>query len=352
MDVGIESLKPKAKKLIIDCVQSAGIDVTGWGYTKEGHPVSRPQSNGAYCYDWSFRSKDNKCLVVCIWFEELSSDGQGRIIFQSNMRRYVDSLIRELEKSTKNHKRTIKDPRITRAQHFSSTVQLAHMNMTPLNVVIVSGPIREKDVEGQDYDRAIGRELDSQLWTVESFDDENGSFVLVRGDNCPVVDINKQHCSENGYNDCCPIDGAKITDQFATEERPEIYTCNGAQWYRDPNVRRLVLNRSEGVCELTGVLGFLMANGGRYLETHHIIPLSEGGADTVENVIALTADAHRQAHFGANRDELRTRCLEIVASRMARYVDVVNHSTKQTRTVPIVGHTASCVVNRQLNAIE
>jgi 5-methylcytosine-specific restriction protein A len=59
-----------------------------------------------------------------------------------------------------------------------------------------------------------------------------------------------------------------------------------------------------------------MANGGVYLETHHIIPLSEGGPDTFENVIALTADAHRQAHFGVDRDELRARCLEIVARRI------------------------------------
>ncbi|MOA40243.1 HNH endonuclease [compost metagenome] len=58
-----------------------------------------------------------------------------------------------------------------------------------------------------------------------------------------------------------------------------------------------------------------MSNGGTYLETHHIIPLSEGGLDTVENVIALTADAHRQTHFGVGRDELRVRCLEIVAAR-------------------------------------
>ena len=111
---------------------------------------------------------------------------------------------------------------------------------------------------------------------------------------------------------------AVVVDQFAADERPNKYTYNGVQRYRDPNVRRRVLERSKGVCELTGAPGFLMANGGIYLETHHIIPLAEGGSDTVDNVIALSADAHRQAHFGVDRGELRTRCLRIVADRIGR----------------------------------
>lgn len=93
------------------------------------------------------------------------------------------------------------------------------------------------------------------------------------------------------------IRDAVVVDQFAANEMPDAYTCDGVQRYRDPSVRRRVLERSGGHCELTEIPGFLMANGGVYLETHHIIPLSEGGPDTVESVIALTADAHRQAHL-------------------------------------------------------
>lgn len=320
MNTGIEFLRPEGKKLIIDCVQGAGIDVSGWGLTKDGQPVSRPQSNGAYCYDWSFRGTDGQCMVVCVWYEEMSVDVQGRIVFQGNLRRYADSLIRELEKDPKNHKRTIKDPRINRAQHFSSTVQLAYRNGIPLSVVIVSGPVREKEVEGQDFDRAIGRQLDSQRWLVKSFDDESGAFVLVRDGGDQAHDRHELSGDEGGVEkpDAAFASETDVADQFATEKRPDTYIYNGVQRYRDPNVRRLVLNRSEGACELTGVPGFLMANGRRYLETHHIIPLSEGGADAVENVIALSADAHRQAHFGVNRDELRERCLDIVAHRIGR----------------------------------
>lgn len=35
-----------------------------------------------------------------------------------------------------------------------------------------------------------------------------------------------------------------------------------------------------------------------YLEVHHIIPLSQGGKDTVENTVAICPNCHRKAHFG------------------------------------------------------
>ncbi|CAH7245263.1 e14 prophage; 5-methylcytosine-specific restriction enzyme McrA (fragment) [Vibrio chagasii] len=35
-----------------------------------------------------------------------------------------------------------------------------------------------------------------------------------------------------------------------------------------------------------------------YLEVHHKLPLAQGGPDTVDNVLALCPNCHRQAHFG------------------------------------------------------
>ena len=53
-------------------------------------------------------------------------------------------------------------------------------------------------------------------------------------------------------------------------------------------------------------------SGSIYLESHHIHPLSEGGADTIENVIALCPNHHREAHFGENRDQFRVSLCERV----------------------------------------
>ena len=35
-----------------------------------------------------------------------------------------------------------------------------------------------------------------------------------------------------------------------------------------------------------------------YLEVHHKIRLSDGGEDTIDNVVALCPNCHRKAHYG------------------------------------------------------
>ncbi|MCE0461275.1 HNH endonuclease [Pseudomonas uvaldensis] len=316
MDTELEALRPKGKWMIIDCVEEAGIDVSAWSFRKkDGQPVALPQSNGGYCYEWSFRNYNERIFLLCVWFEELRVDDRGRVHFSGNLASYADTLIRQLEKAPKNRSRTIKDPRISRAQHFNSTVQLAYMNSVPVRVVIVSGPVREIEDIDSGNDRAVGRYLDSESWTVERFDKDTGDIVLVRGwiSDQP---LGTAGCEGEDAAGLAIADGQVMCDQFREGNRSEAYTYNGVQRYRDPKVRALVLARSGGTCELTSAPGFKMANGGIYLETHHIVPLSEGGADAIENVIALSADAHRRAHYAVDREDLRRQCLEIVAERM------------------------------------
>lgn len=58
---------------------------------------------------------------------------------------------------------------------------------------------------------------------------------------------------------------------------------------------------------MCGKHGFARPDGTIYLETHHIISLANDGADRITNVIALCAEHHREAHFGALRDELEKK---------------------------------------------
>jgi 5-methylcytosine-specific restriction protein A len=80
-------------------------------------------------------------------------------------------------------------------------------------------------------------------------------------------------------------------------------------------VRRYVIRRAQGKCELCGKLGFIMPDGRRYLETHHILSLATNGADSVDNVIGLCADHHREAHYGIGADSLNDRMLDILRNR-------------------------------------
>jgi 5-methylcytosine-specific restriction endonuclease McrA len=73
---------------------------------------------------------------------------------------------------------------------------------------------------------------------------------------------------------------------------------------RNDRVRAFVALRSEGRCEYCGCEGFKLPNSRRYIETHHIISLANQGPDTVENVIALCPNHHREAHYGVDAENL------------------------------------------------
>jgi predicted HNH restriction endonuclease len=87
-------------------------------------------------------------------------------------------------------------------------------------------------------------------------------------------------------------------------DTPEKIPVSGVVYARDTRVRREVLLRAKGKCELCGKQGFLQRNAERYLEAHHIIALANDGADRTNNVIALCPEHHREAHFGMRRNEL------------------------------------------------
>ncbi|MGH8672363.1 MAG: HNH endonuclease, partial [Burkholderiales bacterium] len=40
---------------------------------------------------------------------------------------------------------------------------------------------------------------------------------------------------------------------------------------------------------------------------HHVAALSEGGADTDDNVVALCPNHHREAHHGARKREMGSK---------------------------------------------
>lgn len=69
---------------------------------------------------------------------------------------------------------------------------------------------------------------------------------------------------------------------------------------RDPDVVAEALYRAEGFCEKCKEKAPFIkrSNGEPYLEVHHIIPLSQGGLDSLENVISLCPNFHREIHFG------------------------------------------------------
>ena len=74
---------------------------------------------------------------------------------------------------------------------------------------------------------------------------------------------------------------------------------------RDLDVVAWALQRAKGYCELCGRPGPFQGNDGNlFLEVHHVLALSDGGPDTVDNVAELCPNCHRACHLAQNRCEL------------------------------------------------
>jgi 5-methylcytosine-specific restriction protein A len=67
---------------------------------------------------------------------------------------------------------------------------------------------------------------------------------------------------------------------------------------RNQYVSEYAKRRAGGVCQLCDQRApFVDKNGEPYLETHHIVWLSQGGDDSIENTVALCPNCHRKMHI-------------------------------------------------------
>lgn len=84
---------------------------------------------------------------------------------------------------------------------------------------------------------------------------------------------------------------------------------------RDPQVKAWVLKQSNGVCEACDLPApFIKSNGEPYLEVHHVLPLAEGGSDTVNNTVSVCPNCHRMLHYSHDKITLR----KVVVAKITR----------------------------------
>lgn len=68
-------------------------------------------------------------------------------------------------------------------------------------------------------------------------------------------------------------------------------------YVRDRYVSDYAKQRAQGICQLCGMAApFKDQDGKPYLESHHVIWLSNGGEDSIENTVALCPNCHRKMH--------------------------------------------------------
>jgi hypothetical protein len=229
--------------------------VSDWANFEGGK--ARAAANPRYCFEWSF-VEPKKVAVVNLWFEQMKPRGQD-IVFDLNFHVGSDA----------------------RGKRNQARVKQAINEKLPFRIIVLDGDMDECIVSK--------RQLDPAIWRVTKLDQNTGDYTLTR-------------------------DAHHFIDQFSIQEtpdrKPERREVSGHAFVRSSAVRDNVLLRADGKCEWCGQLGFQTADDRIYLETHHVVPLSENGSDTERNVAALCPNHHREAHHGEKRNEMRKKLLE------------------------------------------
>lgn len=308
----LATLLPNRRNAVYDLVYRAGVRVASWSWTSAGNPVATPRSNPAYCYNWSFGG-NNEPSVACLWHESFSIE-TGRIVCRGNMRQLAADLDDVASRSgedpdVRNRARN----QAARARAVDHLISNSAAGDGGLRVIVNEGRMRSEKSLGHDRSAVKVRILDGAPWHIEQYDVQTGTFLIVRSTEAAALAPAQKVLVPTE-----PVGQPqqKYADQFdAGADSPEQQQATGLAYARSPLVRAHVLARAEGLCEFCNAPGFVTRSGAVYLETHHVIPLSESGADRVWNVVALCPNDHREAHFSERAPAMREELLEYLAIR-------------------------------------
>jgi len=313
----LSGLRPTRRNAVIDLLYQAGVDVQGWYKRKDGSPVATPRSNPAYCYNWAFEDP-GKSVVACVWHESLRIV-DGRIQFDGNMRRLAERLDSIAAASGESADTKIRArEQAERARQLDTLLRGAKARLVPVRVIVNEGQVQSEESLGKQSSVVKVRALDPMKWVVDTYDDITGEFSMHREMHRPQnrLDTEPPLTSHDGRSDATPAAKASFADQHSIGTDGS----NGKQivvteaYLRSRAVRDAALSRAEGVCEFCNEPGFLTPDARVYLETHHVVPLSERGPDEVWNVAAICPNDHREAHYGERAKAIREELLIMLES--------------------------------------
>jgi 5-methylcytosine-specific restriction protein A len=249
----LSEIKPKNKERVCDLLERAGIKVPR---NKNRFFLSLPAFN------------QPKIVVLNFWYgDQIKQQGENIIVqwclpttskeASPRMQRVHDAIKSAIEKNLK------------------------------IRIIVLYGKPAPKG------SKVSKRSLDSAIWQVTAYNQKTGDCTLTRGAEW-----------ENAIDDLsAPPEGNRFPDRANVV----VQVIK-----RDNRVRAHAIKRAKGKCEYCNVRGFPTTNGGFYVEAHHIIALCDSGCDTVDNVIALCPQHHRQAHYGRDAESLESEFIKIL----------------------------------------
>ena len=104
--------------------------------------------------------------------------------------------------------------------------------------------------------------------------------------------------SDDGFDPLCS--DVELQKKAIQHSGPGMlrYQTKTASFVRNRYVSEYAKRRAQGICQLCGEPApFVDRDGVPFLETHHIIWLADGGADSIKNTVALCPNCHRKMHI-------------------------------------------------------
>ena len=325
----IAQLTPQRREMIYEILRDqVKADVSDWANYKKGKTA--PGANPKYCYEWCFTQAE-QLVVLNLWHASLAPEGDD-VVCELNMRAYANEIARARDEPWRDKKP--KPVWEKRARSMDLAIQLAVRKRLQIRVIVCEGDMRGFASGDERASEVKRRMLDPMAWGIDSYEADTGRTILRRGLAPPAIQTGDPLAVEPtaavapndskqpsptplvGEDHVAPVSPPEpaYADQFDEDfgRPPERRETSGSTFVRSPDVRAAALQRARGICQLCGKPGFVTTTGKIYLETHHVIPLGEGGSDSPSNVVALCATDHRRAHFDAENEQLRKLLLQIV----------------------------------------
>ncbi|EIJ42124.1 putative restriction endonuclease [Beggiatoa alba B18LD] len=103
-------------------------------------------------------------------------------------------------------------------------------------------------------------------------------------------------------------EGIPTTRQITTTDEPTQQITTTITTFRRNNKINVYVKRKAGYkCQMPNCdyEGFDMPSGKKYIEVHHLVPLAEGGTDSLENTVAVCPTCHRKLHYATDKETLK-----------------------------------------------
>lgn len=175
-----------------------------------------------------------------------------------------------------------------------------------------------------DVDREVWREFFDTSSSAIRMDKLREEFIRLWGASeemtCSAADVSVKIEDEAARLQILPLD--ELLAKYAAQKgqraaRPSTRVLTAREYDRNPLVITIARIRAAHRCEINDCehAPFETNEGLPYTEVHHIIPLADGGEDTIENVACLCPAHHREVHLGRRAAQLR---MHLTAIRMTK----------------------------------